>query len=152
MYAVRAFRSVEILMVEDNPGDVRLTREALRQSDLDLRLHHVEDGVAAMHFLQRRPPHESAPRPDIVLLDLNLPLMDGRAVLAAMKSDPALRAIPVIVLTTSHAEVDVERAYDLQASCFVIKPADLHEFNRVVQSIEHFWFKTVRLRTREQAA
>lgn len=144
----RAFRAVEILMVEDNPGDVRLTREALRRSDLDLRLHHVEDGVAALHFLQRRAPHQAAPRPDVVLLDLNLPLMDGRAVLAAIKADASLRSIPVIVLTTSHAENDVESAYDLHANCFVVKPADLHEFNHVVRSIEHFWLKTARLPAR----
>lgn len=147
----RTFRAVEILMVEDNPGDARLTREALRGSDLELRLHHVEDGVAALHFLQGQEPHQAAPRPDVVLLDLNLPLMDGRAVLAAIKADASLRSIPVIVLTTSHAEDDVACAYDLHANCFVVKPADLHEFNRVLRSIEHFWLRTARLPVRADA-
>lgn len=138
-------RSIEILMVEDNPGDVRLTREALKDCKVLTHLHVVEDGVAALDFLHRRPPHEAAPRPDLVLLDLNLPRMDGREVLAAIKSDPVLKVIPVVVLTTSEAEEDVLRAYRLAANCYVTKPVDLHQFNRIVQAIENFWFTIVTL-------
>lgn len=142
MLLQRAFRAVDVLMVEDNPGDVRLTREALRRNGHDLQLHHAEDGVAAMQFLRRAAPYESAPRPDLILLDLNLPVMSGREVLAAIKSDASLRSIPVIVLSTSQSDDDVGRAYDLQANCFISKPADLHEFNQVIRNIERFWLQT----------
>jgi len=145
MLLQRAFRAVDVLMVEDNPGDVRLTREALRRNGHDLRLHHAEDGISAMRFLHRDTPYEAAPRPDLILLDLNLPLMGGRDVLAAIKSDASLRSIPVIVLSTSQSDDDVSRAYDLQANCFISKPADLHEFNQVIHSIERFWLQTVSL-------
>jgi CheY-like chemotaxis protein len=138
-------RSIEILMVEDNPGDVRLTREALKGGKVLNRLHVVEDGVAALDFLYRRPPHENAPRPDVILLDLNLPKMDGREVLSTIKSDDSLRLIPVVVLTTSQAEEDVLRAYRLNANCYVTKPVDLHQFNRIVQAIEQFWLTVVTL-------
>lgn len=140
-----AYRSIEILMVEDNPGDVRLTREALKDCKVLNELHVVEDGVAALDFLHRRPPYEAVPRPDVILLDLNLPRMDGRAVLAAIKSDPVLKIIPVVVLTTSEAEEDVLRAYHLAANCYVTKPVDLHQFNRIVQAIENFWLTIVTL-------
>ena len=138
-------RPIEILMVEDNPGDVRLTREALKGGKVLNRLHVVEDGVAALDFLYRRPPHQDAPRPDLILLDLNLPKMDGREVLARIKSDDSLRVIPVVVLTTSQAEEDVLRAYRLSANCYVTKPVDLHQFNRIVQAVEEFWLTVVML-------
>jgi two-component system, chemotaxis family, response regulator Rcp1 len=138
-------RAIEILMVEDNPGDVRLTREALRDAKLWNQVHVVEDGVAALDYLYRRPPYEAARRPDLILLDLNLPRMDGREVLATVKSDPSLKLIPIVVLTTSQAEEDVLRAYHLNANCYVTKPVDLHQFNRIVQVIEQFWLTVVTL-------
>ena len=140
-----ALRAIEILMVEDNPGDVRLTREALKGGKVLNQLHVVEDGVAALDFLYRRPPHQNAPRPDLILLDLNLPKMDGREVLARIKSDDSLKIIPVVVLTTSQAEEDVLRAYRLSANCYVTKPVDLHQFNRIVQAVEEFWLTVVSL-------
>jgi two-component system, chemotaxis family, response regulator Rcp1 len=145
MPSLDAPRAIEILMVEDNPGDVRLTREALKGGKVLNQLHVVEDGVAALDFLYRRPPHEDAPRPDVILLDLNLPKMDGREVLSKIKSDDALKVIPVVVLTTSQAEEDVLRAYRLSANCYVTKPVDLHQFNRIVQAIEEFWLTIVSL-------
>ena len=140
-----ALKAIEILMVEDNPGDVRLTREALKGGKVLNQLHVVEDGVAALDFLYRRPPHQNAPRPDLILLDLNLPKMDGREVLARIKSDDSLKVIPVVVLTTSQAEEDVLRAYRLSANCYVTKPVDLHQFNRIVQAVEEFWLTVVSL-------
>jgi CheY-like chemotaxis protein len=145
MPSLDAPRAIEILMVEDNPGDVRLTREALKGGKVLNQLHVVEDGVAALDFLYRRAPHEDAPRPDVILLDLNLPKMDGREVLSKIKSDDALKVIPVVVLTTSQAEEDVLRAYRLSANCYVTKPVDLHQFNRIVQAIEEFWLTIVSL-------
>lgn len=141
----RTVRTIEILMVEDNPGDVRLTREALKGSKVLHRLNVVEDGVAALEFLRREPPYEDAPRPDIVLLDLNLPKKDGREVLSAIKADPALRSIPVVILTTSQAEEDVLRAYNLNANCYVTKPVDFDQFMRIVRTIEEFWLNIVTL-------
>jgi CheY-like chemotaxis protein len=138
-------RLIEILLVEDEPGDVRLTVEALRDARVRNRIHTVEDGVEALDFLHRRPPYADAPRPDLILLDLNLPRKDGREVLAEIKSDPALRTIPVVVLTTSRAQDDVLRSYDLHANCFISKPMDLNEFNAVVKSIEDFWLTVARL-------
>ena len=140
-----ALKAIEILMVEDNPGDVRLTREALKGGKVLNQLHVVEDGVAALDFLYQRPPHQNAPRPDLILLDLNLPKMDGREVLARIKSDDSLKVIPVVVLTTSQAEEDVLRAYRLSANCYVTKPVDLHQFNRIVQAVEEFWLTVVSL-------
>jgi two-component system, chemotaxis family, response regulator Rcp1 len=138
-------RAIEILMVEDNPGDVRLTREALKGAKVWAQVHVVEDGVAALDYLYRRPPYEAAHRPDLILLDLNLPRMDGREVLAIVKGDLSLKVIPVVVLTTSQAEEDVLRAYHLNANCYVTKPVDLHQFNRIVQAIEQFWLTVVTL-------
>ncbi len=141
----RLARAIEILMVEDNPGDVRLTREALSSGKVRNQLHVVEDGVAALDYLYRRGPYECVNRPDLILLDLNLPKKDGREVLAVIKKDESLRTIPVVVLTTSQAEEDVLRAYDLNANCYVTKPVDLNQFNRIVQAIEHFWLTIVTL-------
>jgi CheY-like chemotaxis protein len=143
--ASTTLRAIEILMVEDNPGDVRLTREALKGGKIWNQLHVVEDGVAALDFLQRRPPHQEAPRPDLILLDLNLPKKDGREVLAAIKADASLKLIPVVILTTSQAEEDVIRAYALNANCYVTKPVDFLQFTRIVQAIESFWLTVVTL-------
>ena len=137
--------SVEILLVEDNPGDVRLMVEALKETRVPSRLHLAEDGVQAMSFLRRKGVHLQSPRPDLVLLDLNLPKKDGREVLAEIKDDPKLRSIPVVVLTTSQAESDVLRSYELHANCYISKPVGLENFIRVIQSIEGFWLETVRL-------
>ncbi|MCA9680214.1 MAG: response regulator [Myxococcales bacterium] len=136
---------IEILLVEDSVGDARLAREALAESKLRNRLHHVVDGLDAMRFLRREPPHGAAPRPDLVLLDLNLPGMDGREVLAAIKQSEDLRQIPVVILTVSEDEGDVLRSYDLHANCYITKPLDLGQFLKVVRSIETFWLTIVRL-------
>ena len=138
-------RPVVILLVEDNPGDIVLTREALVDSKVVIDLHVVEDGVQAMEFLQRDGVYADAPRPDLILLDLNLPRKDGREVLAEMKADPQLCHIPVVVLTTSEADEDILRSYRLHASCYVTKPVDFEQFARVVKSIEGFWFTVVQL-------
>lgn len=138
-------RPVEFLLAEDNPGDVRLTREALRESNIESNLYVAKDGVEAMDFLLRRGEHANAPTPDIMLLDLNLPKMDGRQVLEAIKSNPDLRRIPVAVMTSSEAEQDVLRAYDLHANCYVCKPVDLDQFVQVIQSLEKFWLTVVKL-------
>jgi len=138
-------RPIDILLVEDNPGDARLTREALAQSKVKNHLHYARDGEEAMAFLRHEGRFASAPTPDLVLLDLNLPKMDGREVLAAIKSDPVLKVIPVVVLTTSDSEEDVLRAYHLAANCYVTKPVDLHQFNRIVQAVEGFWLTIVTL-------
>ena len=138
-------RPVEILLVEDNPGDVRLTREALREGKVRNNLSVASDGVEAVAYLRREGEHAHAVRPDLILLDLNLPRMDGREVLAEIKADPSLRNIPVVVLTSSQAEEDIVRAYDLHANCYVTKPVDLDQFIRVVESIEDFWFTIVKL-------
>ena len=136
---------VDILLVEDNPGDVRLTQEALREGKVVNRLHVARDGNDALGFLRREGEHAAAPRPDLVLLDLNLPGLDGREVLAEMKGDPGLRRIPVVVLTTSEADEDIARSYDLHANCFVTKPVDMEQFLRIVRSIEDFWLRVVKL-------
>lgn len=137
--------AVEILLVEDNPGDVRLTQEALKEGSLDYSLSVVGDGEEALDFLYRRGGYESSPRPDLILLDLNLPKRDGREVLAEIKEDANLRRIPVVILTTSEAEQDVVQTYDLHANCYITKPVDLNEFIDVVQSIEMFWLTLVEL-------
>lgn len=136
---------VDILLVEDNPADVRLTIEALKESRVLTNLHVVNDGVAAMAFLRREGEYKNAPHPDLVLLDLNLPRKDGRAVLAEVKGDPELMRIPVAVLTTSQAEEDVLRSYDLHANCYVTKPVDLDQFMHVVRTINEFWLTIVKL-------
>jgi CheY-like chemotaxis protein len=136
---------IEILLVEDNPGDVRLTQEVLKDGRILNTLHVVGDGAEALAFLRREGEFADAPRPDLVLLDLNLPKMDGREVLAVVKSDPDLRRIPVVVLTTSSSEIDVMTSYDLHANCYITKPVDLDQFVKVVRSIEDFWLAIVRL-------
>ena len=137
-------RPIEILLVEDNPGDARLTMEALKEAKIANRLSHVTDGVEALVFLRRQGKHAEAPRPDLILLDLNLPRKDGREVLAELKADESLRRIPVVVLTTSQAEDDIQKAYHLNANCYVSKPLDLNQFMTVVQSIEAFWLTIVK--------
>ncbi|WNG14155.1 response regulator [Cystobacter fuscus] len=138
-------RPIEILLVEDNPGDVRLTIEALKEGKVSNRLSVARDGVEALAFLRREGAHASAPRPDLILLDLNLPRRDGREVLAEIKADAKLRRIPVVVLTTSKAEEDILRTYDLHANCYINKPVDLDQFISVVRSIDDFWLSVVRL-------
>ncbi|MBN1689601.1 MAG: response regulator [Dehalococcoidia bacterium] len=140
-------KPVDILLVEDNPGDVRLTQEALKDAKLKVNLHVVNDGVEAMAFLHGEGQYASKPPVDLVLLDLNLPRKDGRQVLAEIKGDPDLRRTPVVVVTTSKAEEDIVKTYDLHANCYVTKPLDLDQFITMVQSIEHFWFSIVKLPT-----
>jgi CheY-like chemotaxis protein len=138
-------RPIEILLVEDNPGDARLTREALAMSKIHNNLHHARDGEEALRFLKREGGFAEAPRPDLILLDLNLPKRDGREVLDDIKRDPDLMHVPVVILTTSQAEEDILRAYRLHANCFISKPVDLEQFIKVVRSIEQFWFTIVKL-------
>ena len=134
-----------ILLVEDNPGDVRLIREALRDTVRPVTLEVVRDGAEAMAFLRRQGPYNNAPRPHLILLDLNLPKKDGREVLACVKGDSVLRLIPVVVLTTSEAQQDIMQSYDLHANCYVTKPMDLQRFITAVQAIEDFWCTQVQL-------
>ena len=138
-------RPVEFLLVEDNPGDVPLTQEALKDSKVRNNLNILGDGISALSFLRRESPYENAPRPDIILLDLNLPRMDGRELLSHIKADPKLKRIPVVVITSSEAEQDILRTYDLHVNCYVTKPVDLDQFIKVVQSIETFWLTIVQL-------
>lgn len=136
---------IEILLVEDSPGDVRLTQEALRDGRVLNRLSVVGDGEAALQFLRRTGPYANAPTPDLILLDLNLPRRSGIEVLGVIKQDPALRRIPVVVLTMSSAEKDVVRSYDLHANCYIVKPVDLAQFMGAVEQIEDFWLAVVKL-------
>jgi chemotaxis family two-component system response regulator Rcp1 len=138
-------KAVDVLLVEDNPGDARLALEALRQAKVRNRLFHVEDGEEALDFLRRRGAHANAVRPDLILLDLNLPKKDGREVLAEIKKDDDLKRIPVVVLTISKEEEDVLRSYNLHANCYITKPIDFEQFMKVVRSIEDFWMTVVRL-------
>ncbi len=141
-------RPIEILLVEDNPGDVRLTQEVLKDGKFMNHLSVVDDGVSALQYLRRQGKYRDAMRPDMVLLDLNLPGKDGREVLGEMKTDPFLRRIPVVILTTSSAEADVLKSYDLYANCYIVKPVDLEQFVKVVRSIEDFWLSVVKLPSR----
>lgn len=138
-------RPIEILLVEDNPADIRLTVEGLKEAKVANNLHAVMDGNEALDFLFRQGRHDAAPRPDLVLLDLNLPGIDGREVLRQVKQDPALRAIPVVVITSSEAEADIIKSYESHANCFISKPIDFEGFLHVVRSIENFWFTVVKL-------
>lgn len=148
MNEMQTFHPIEILLVEDNPGDVRLTQEALKDAKVSNTLHVVEDGVAAMDFLHRRSPYENKPRPALILLDLNLPKKNGREVLSEIKQDPQLKDIPVVILTTSQSEEDVLRAYTLHANCYITKPVDFVQFTKVIRTIEEFWLTIVVLPSR----
>jgi chemotaxis family two-component system response regulator Rcp1 len=141
----RAGAPIEVLLVEDSPGDVRLTQEALHDANRAVHLHVAFDGVEAMAFLAREGVHAAAPRPDLILLDLNLPRMDGREVLAQIKSDESLKTIPTIILTTSEAHADIVKSYQLQANCFLSKPVQLEAFESLVKSINDFWLMKVKL-------
>jgi two-component system, chemotaxis family, response regulator Rcp1 len=145
MINFKNIKVVEILLVEDSPGDVRLTVEALKEAKVSNNLSVVQDGVEAMAFLQQKGAYKDAARPDIILLDLNLPRKDGREVLAEIKEDPKLKQIPVVVLTTSRSEQDILKAYDLHANCYITKPVDFKQFMTVVKSIENFWLTVVKL-------
>ncbi len=138
-------KPVEILLVEDSPGDIRLTQEAFKEGKLLNSLHVVNDGVEALAFLRRQGKYAQAPRPDLILLDLNLPKKDGREVLAEIKPDEDLRRIPVVVLTISEAEEDILKSYNLYANCFITKPVEFMKFMDVVRAIEDFWFSIVKL-------
>jgi chemotaxis family two-component system response regulator Rcp1 len=138
-------KPIEILLVEDSPSDAALTIEALKEGKIANRLTHVEDGVEAMDFLRRRGKYEDAARPDLIMLDLNLPRKDGRDVLAEIKTDPDLKIIPIIVLTTSRADEDILRSYELNANCYITKPVDFDHFIGVIKSIENFWLTVVTL-------
>lgn len=139
---------IDILLVEDNPGDVLLTQEAFKEGHYSPRLSIAEDGEEALEFLRRQGRFANAPRPDLILLDLNLPKKDGRELLAEIKQDPALREIPVLILTTSEADQDIRRAYKLHANCYLTKPLDMDTFLRKIRSIEEFWLDVVRLPSR----
>lgn len=145
MRAGEAGSPIDILLVEDNPGDVRLTIEALKEGKVRNRLSVVSDGVEALAFLHQEGKYTDAPRPDVILLDLNLPKKDGRAVLAEIKEDEHLKRIPVVVLTTSSSEQDILKTYDLHANCYITKPVDLEQFIEVVKGIEEFWLTVVKL-------
>jgi CheY-like chemotaxis protein len=136
---------IEILLVEDSAGDVRLTKEALRDAKVQNNLHVASDGLEAIAFLFRQGKHANAPRPDLILLDLNLPKKGGREVLEEIKQDPNLKTIPVVILTTSSAEVDILRSYQLHANCYITKPVDLDQFMKVVRTIDNFWLSIVKL-------
>jgi len=136
---------VEVLLVEDSPGDVRLTEDAFRETNRAIHLHVASDGVEAMAFLRQEGSFADAPRPDFILLDLNIPKMDGREVLAQIKKDVKLKTIPTIILTTSEAEADIIKSYELQANCYLSKPVQLEEFEAVVKSINDFWMTKVKL-------
>ncbi|WP_447962898.1 response regulator [Nitrospira sp. Ecomares 2.1] len=136
---------IEILLIEDNPADIRLTQEAFRAARLHNTIHVAQDGVSAMSFIRQTAPFQDAPRPDLILLDLNLPKMDGREILKEIKSDPHTRTIPVVVLTTSEDEGDVLRSYDLHANAYLVKPIDVLRFIKMIQSLESFWLSVVKL-------
>jgi CheY-like chemotaxis protein len=145
MTAIEASVPIEVLLIEDSPGDIRLTREALREANGAIHLHVAYDGVEAMAFLRRDGAHALAPRPDLILLDLNLPRMDGREVLAHIKSDADLMTIPTIILTTSSADADIAKSYQLHANCYLSKPVQLDAFETLVKSINDFWLTKVQL-------
>jgi CheY-like chemotaxis protein len=144
-----SWQSIQILLVEDNPGDVDLTREALEGAKVRNRLHVVDDGAKAIDFLNRKGGYADSPRPDLILLDLNLPKKDGRQVLTEIKADPELADIPIVVLTTSAADEDILRAYRLHANCYITKPVDFKQFLRVIEAIEEFWLTVVKLPKRK---
>src|SRR5271155_5645848 len=143
---------IEVLLVEDSPGDVRLTQEAFRDAQSPINLHVAIDGVEAMAFLRREGRHKNAPRPGIILLDLNLPKMDGREVLAHIKEDENLKTIPTVILTTSEAEADIVKSYQLRANCYLTKPVQLDEFEGLVKSINDFWLTKAKLPPQNEPA
>jgi two-component system, chemotaxis family, response regulator Rcp1 len=143
--------AIQVLLVEDSPGDVRLTREAFREANESVQLHVATDGVEAMAFLTQAGAQAASPRPDIILLDLNLPKMDGREVLSHIKADDNLKTIPTIILTTSDAEADIVRSYELQANCYLTKPGQLEGFENLVKSINDFWLTKVKLPRQRQS-
>jgi CheY-like chemotaxis protein len=136
---------IEVLLVEDSPGDVRLTREAFKDANVLINLNVASDGVEAMAFLAREAKHAGAPRPDLILLDLNLPKKDGREVLSELKESPVFKSIPVVILTTSASEADIQGSYQHHANCYITKPVDLEGFLKVVKSIDNFWLSVVKL-------
>jgi len=139
------FKAVEILLIEDNPGDVRLTIEALKESKIINHLEIVEDGIEALSFLKKEGIYKDKSRPDLIILDLNLPKKDGREVLAEIKSDNLLKQIPIVILTTSEAEEDIVKSYELHANCYITKPVNMDQFIKVVKSVGEFWFSIVML-------
>jgi CheY-like chemotaxis protein len=145
MHIQSVTKPIEVLLVEDNPGDAQLTRIALSDGKMCINLSLTEDGVDALAFLRKQGQYADAPRPDLILLDLNLPRKDGREVLADIKADPGLKRIPVVVLTTSQSDTDILQAYELAANCFITKPVDFDQFVKIVQTIEDFWFTVVKL-------
>jgi chemotaxis family two-component system response regulator Rcp1 len=142
----------DVLLVEDSPGDVRLTQEAFRAANAAIQIHVASDGFEAMAFLRQQAPYLEAPRPDLILLDLNLPRMDGRQVLVHLSADDSLKSIPTVILTTSDAEADIVKSYQLHANCYLTKPVQLEEFEALVESINDFWLTKVRLPPQTQAA
>ncbi len=142
---IKAKTPIDILLAEDNPGDVRLTREAFKDGKISNNLYVVKDGIEAMAFLRKEGEYQNVPTPDLFLLDLNMPRMGGREVLEQVKVDPKLKHIPIIILTTSDAEVDIIKSYELHANCYITKPVDLDKFLDVVKQIEDFWFTIVHL-------
>jgi chemotaxis family two-component system response regulator Rcp1 len=136
---------IEVLLVEDSPGDIRLTQEAFRETNARVRLHVACDGLEAMAFLRRKGDHAHAPRPDLILLDLNIPKLDGREVLGQIKQDEGLQTIPTIILTTSDAEADIVRSYQLKANCYLSKPVQFDEFRNIVRSLNDFWLTKIKL-------
>jgi two-component system, chemotaxis family, response regulator Rcp1 len=141
---------LQVLLVEDNPGDVRLTEEAFKDAKVQLEMHVAGDGIEAMEFLRREGKFAESPRPDLILLDLNLPRKDGRDALAEIKCDPSLMTIPVVILTTSASDVDIESSYMLHANCYISKPVDMEGFLTVVKSIDDFWLSVVKLPPKEK--
>ncbi len=145
MNEINKFKAVEILLIEDNPGDVRLTIEALKESKIINNLNVVEDGIEAILYLKKDNKYKDKPRPDLIILDLNLPKKDGREVLGEIKSDDNLKQIPVVILTTSEAEEDIIKTYELHANCYITKPVNMEQFIKVVKSVGDFWFSIVML-------
>jgi len=139
------FKAVEILLIEDNPGDVRLTIEALKESKIMNNMHVADDGIEALSFLKKEGIYKDKPRPDLIILDLNLPKKDGREVLGEIKSDDSLKQIPIVILTTSEAEEDIIKSYELHANCYITKPVNMEQFIKVVSSVGEFWFSIVML-------
>jgi len=143
------FKAVEILLIEDNPGDVRLTIEALKESKIINNLQVVEDGIEALSYLKKEGIYKDKPRPDLIILDLNLPKKDGREVLAEIKSNDTFKQIPIVILTTSEAEEDIIKSYELHANCYITKPVNMEQFIKVVKSVGDFWFSIVILPPRD---